>query len=112
MPDGRKRKWFFHPWFLNLMQVFKADAQGTTPTDLSLYDTIYRLYHATIKKMPKPPKPLLTGEEIMEELHLKPGRDIGKILEEMEEKQLGGELKTKKQALTWIKALAKKRSKN
>ena len=111
MPDGRKRKWFFHPWFLNLMQVFKADAQGTTPTDLSLYDTIYRLYRTTIKKMPKPPKPLLTGEEIMEELHLKPGKDIGKILEEMEEKQLAGELKTKKQALTWIKALAKKRSK-
>ncbi len=106
MPEGRKRHWFLHPWFLNLMQVFKADAEGTTPTDLSLYDKIYGLYRQSMKKMPTAPGPLLHGEDVMKNLKLKPGKKIGEILADLKEKQFSGEIKTKKQALAWLKKIA------
>ena len=105
MPEGRKRHWFLQPYFLNLMQVFKADAEGTTPTDLSLYEKIYDLYRRSAKKMPKMPSPLLHGEEIMKILALEPGRKVGDILAELKEKQLSGEIRTKKQALAWLKKM-------
>ncbi len=106
MPEGRKRRWFLDPYFLNLMQVFKADAQGTTPTDLALYEKILKLYRESIEKMPHPPKPLLSGEDIMSILQLKAGKKIGEIIDELKEKQLACEIKTKKQALAWLKTLA------
>jgi len=103
MPKGRKRRWFLHPYFLNLMQVFKADAEGTIPSDLSLYDQIFDLYRLTLKEMPKEPKPLLTGNDVMEYLGIKPGEEVGKIMEYLRENQLEGKLKTKKQAIDWLK---------
>jgi len=41
----------------------------------------------------------------MKKLKLKPGKRIGEILEELEEKQLAGEIKTRKDALSWLKKL-------
>lgn len=105
MPEGKKRKWFLHPWFLNLMQVFKADAEGTVPSDLSLYEKILALYRQSMKKMPKVPKPLVAGEDVMKILKIKPGKKVGEILEEIQEKQLAGKITTKKQALAYIKKL-------
>ena len=107
MPEGRKRHWFLHPYFLNLMQLFKADAEGTLPTDLSLYEKILKLYRKTMKEMPKEPKPLLTGHNVMKELGIKPGEKVGEVLDELREKQLAGDLKTEKKALEWLKALKK-----
>jgi tRNA nucleotidyltransferase/poly(A) polymerase len=106
MAEGRKRHWFLHPWFLNLMQVFKADAEGTTPTDLALYEKIFSLYRASLKKMPVLPAPLLHGEDVMKVLGIKPGKKVGEIMAEIKEKQLEGKIKTKKQALAWIKKKA------
>jgi poly(A) polymerase len=103
MPEGRKRHWFLHPYFLNLMQVFKADAEGTDPTDLSLYEKIFALYRESMKEMPKAPKALLKGEDVMKILGLKPGKLVGEIMEQLRIKQLGGEIKTKKEALAWLK---------
>lgn len=105
MPQGRKMHWFLHPWFLNLMEVFKADAMGATPLDLSLYEKIYKLYHDSMKEMPTAPKPLLTGEDVMRILKLKPGKHVGEILDLLHEKQLSGEIKTKKQALNLLSHL-------
>jgi len=105
MPEGRKRHWFLNPWFLNLMQVFKADAEGTMPTDVTLYEKILAIYRRSMEKMPVAPKTLLHGEEIMKILKMKPGREVGRILAELREKQLSGEIKTEKQALAWIKKI-------
>lgn len=109
MPQGRKMHWFLHPWFLNLMQVFKADAQGTTPTDLGLYEEILKLYRDSIEKMPKEPAPLLKGEDIIEKLKIKPGPAVGQIIEELRHLQLGGEIKTKSEALNWLAKIAAKK---
>lgn len=105
MPKGRKRHWFLHPYFLNLMQVFKADAEGTRPTNLSLYNDILNLYRKTMEEMPREPKPLLTGNDVMEELGIEPGQRVGEVLDELREKQLAKELETREQALKWLKSL-------
>jgi len=49
------------------------------------------------------PKALLNGDEIMKTLDLKPGEQVGKILEALREKQLSGEIKNKQEALEFIK---------
>ena len=49
------------------------------------------------------PKPLLTGEDLLA-LGFSPGPLIGKILEEVKELQLEGELSSGEQALAWVKA--------
>lgn len=105
MPEGRKQHWFLHPYFPNLLGVFEADARGTLPADLNLYEKILKLYKEAKKKIPKEPKPLLTGNEIMEILHIKPGKYVGSILKELREKQLAAEMKTKKQAIEWVKSV-------
>lgn len=46
----------------------------------------------------QPPEPLLDGNEVMQLLKLKPGKQVGEILELLREKQLSGEIKTKSQA--------------
>jgi tRNA nucleotidyltransferase/poly(A) polymerase len=106
MAEGRKLHWFLHPWFLNLMQVFKADAEGTTPSDLGLYEEIYALYRASTEKMPTAPKPVIEGEEVMKILKIKPGKKVGGILADIREKQLAGEIRNKSEALAYLKKIA------
>jgi tRNA nucleotidyltransferase/poly(A) polymerase len=50
-------------------------------------------------------KPLITGHDVMKQLKLKPGKEIGKILDQIRELQLGGTLTTKKQAIIHLKEL-------
>jgi poly(A) polymerase len=45
------------------------------------------------------PKPLLNGDEVMELLKLRPGRQVGEILDILREKQLSGEVKNKQAAI-------------
>ena len=112
MPHGRRMRWFLDPWFLNLMEVFKADAQGTTPTDLKLYEKILTLYRESVENMPKEPEPLLKGEDIMKKLKLKPGKLVGEILTQLREKQLGGEITNTIQAHEWLENLENKSEKS
>ncbi|MFC1748430.1 CCA tRNA nucleotidyltransferase [Pseudomonadota bacterium] len=103
MPDGRKMHWFLNPWFDDLLKVMKADVVGTTPSDFSLYEKIVDIKNKLKKKVPREPKKLLTGDKIMKELNLEPGKKVGELLDELREAQLAGEIKTKKQALEWLK---------
>lgn len=105
MPDAKARKWFLNEQFLNLMHLFEADVKGTDPSDMSLYDKIYERYRALMEEMPQKPKPLLTGKEIMKKLKLEPGPIVGIILNRLEEEQLAGVLKTKKDAFKWLKSI-------
>jgi len=105
MPKGRRLVWFHHVYFKNLLELFYADARGTTPPHTEIIDQIAQLYHDDLQSMPKPPPPLLHGEDIMKAMNLKPGKKVGYILEKVREKQLAGELKTKKAALAWLKKI-------
>jgi poly(A) polymerase len=105
MPDAKARKWFLREQFLNLMHLFEADVKGTDPSDMSLYNKIYERFRKLMDEMPEKPKPLLTGEEIMKKLNLEPGPIVGWIMNRLEEEQLAGEIKTRKEAINWLKSI-------
>ncbi len=107
MSLGKKRNWFLHPWFLHLLQVMKADIAGTIPADYSLYEKILAEYRETLNLHPEKPKPLLDGNEIMELLNLRPGKELGNIVEMLMEHQLAGEIKTKEDAKKWLEKIEK-----
>lgn len=103
MPDGRRRHWFLQPGFEELLEVYRADARGTLPMDLSAYDKIKKMYKSEIAKLKLMPKQLVSGEDVMKILGIKPGQKVGEILGVIREKQLGGELKTSKEAKNYLK---------
>lgn len=107
MTVGRRRHWFLQENFLDLMEVFYADAMGAEPQDLSLYNQVFELYRHDLAHMPVKPEPILTGKEIMSALNLHPGKRVGEIIAQLLEQQLAKKIKTKKQALQWLKKFKK-----
>lgn len=101
--DAARRRWFLKPEFADLLELSRADAMGTTPTDLTAYNGIKKLFHHEIATLKLLPKALITGEEIMKLLSLKPSPKVGEILEDIREKQLAYEIKTKAQAKKYLK---------
>lgn len=104
MPLGRQRRWFLDPRFPTLMLLFYADAAGTTPTDLSLYQRVKSAYEDCVAHFEAQPQPFLTGKDVMDTLKLAPGPRVGEVLDEAFELQLGHELKSKEEALLWLKS--------
>ncbi|MEK7145776.1 MAG: CCA tRNA nucleotidyltransferase [Patescibacteria group bacterium] len=105
MPLGRKRHWFLDPRFPDLLLLYYADAAGTTPTDLSLFERVKAEYEETLAHFEAKPIPLMSGEEVMKTLNLKAGPEVGKVLDELMEKQLSHEITEKTQALEWLETL-------
>ena len=109
MKVARQRQWAQHPLMPKLLQVWKADGEGSWlgkkgKIDLSLYQQAKELYEEE-QKRPKPPKPLLNGNEIMEILNISPGPKVGEILQKLVDAQLEEEVKTKKDAEEFIKKM-------
>lgn len=50
-------------------------------------------------------EPILSGKEIMEILNIPPSKEIGILKNELLKKQLTGQIRTKKQAISFIKNL-------
>lgn len=69
-----------HPFFPDLLQVFLADIRGSLPCDESLYAEVVSLYEAEQQRLLlEPPKTLLTAQEIMQELGVPPGPELGRL---------------------------------
>lgn len=102
MPEERKAHWYFHPWFGELLQLFWLDIAGTVPADFSLYDSIIKDYHRFLDAHPRPAKPLLTGDEVMEILGMESGEAVGRILKELHEAQIQGRISSKAEARAFI----------
>lgn len=102
MSVGRRRHWFLNPWYLDLLEVNRCDASGTIPVDLATYYKVLSLYRKDMRALPREPKRLLTGHDIMELLGIGPGKKIAKVLEELRLLQLEKKLTTKVQAKKWI----------
>lgn len=105
MPDDRKRHWFLHPWFSDLLELYRADALGIKPLDLSAYEGLKQMYKHEIAKLKLMPKQLIDGDAIMKLLKIKPGKKIGEILLDVRQKQLSGELTTKQDAKEYVTKL-------
>ncbi len=103
LDDSRKAHWYYHPWFIELLQVFWLDIAGTTPSEFDFYESIIKDYNAFLDSNPRPKKALLSGEDIMEALGIEPGVEVGRILKELEKAQVEKTVTTKNEALAFIK---------
>jgi poly(A) polymerase len=54
-----------------------------------------------------PPKPLVGGEQLVDELGLEPGPEVGRLLDEIEAAQYAGEVGTAEEALGLARDLAR-----
>lgn len=100
--EERKSHWYYHPFFPELLQLFWLDIAGTDPSDFSFYQAIEKDYHHFLDSHPRPPKPLLTGKDVMEILGIGPGERVGGILKSLYEKQMKKEMTTREEAREWL----------
>lgn len=98
----RKGHWYYHPWFVELLQVFWLDAAGCVNPNFELYDAIIQDYNTYLDEHPLPPKPLLNGSEVMDILGIQPGEQVGKIMKELYNAQIGGKILNKKSAEEFV----------
>jgi len=105
MPDKRRRHWFLEPGFEELLEVYRADAMGIIPLDLSMYEKLRMMYRHEIAKLKLMPKKLISGKEIIKILGIKEGKEVGEILKDIRDKQLDHEIKTPKEAMEYVKTL-------
>ena len=103
--EERKAHWYYHPYFPELLQLFWLDIAGTEPSDFSLFETIEKKEHHFLDSHPRPPKPLLTGENVMEILGIPPGEKVGEILKTLYEKQIKKEVTTKEEAREYVQEI-------
>lgn len=59
-------------------------------------------FYLNIKNTLKPLPKLLSGEEIMELLDIKPSKELGDIIKTLQEAQLSGDIATKEEAINFI----------
>jgi len=104
--EVRKRTWFLNPAFEILLELHRADIEGTTPSDLTSYKKLKRQYKKIIKKLKRIPK-LLSGHEVAELTGLQPGKELGDIMKALSEQQLLEKITTQKQAISFVKKMAK-----
>lgn len=109
MKQARQIKFINHPYIADLLEISRADSLasflGSEGPDLTLYNYAKKLYDQESKK-PRLKK-MVTGDEVMQLLKIEPGPLVGKVLKALEEAQLEGKIKTKKQALEFIRDLNK-----
>ncbi|MFH1838641.1 MAG: HD domain-containing protein [Candidatus Kuenenbacteria bacterium] len=112
MKNRTIEKYFFNEKYSgqDLLKLSFVDTLATASKNGKLnlenfYKIIKRIKN--LKKLNKEkfrlPKPILNGHEIMKKFNLSSGPQIGKLLEILREAQLGGEVKTKKQAMEFLK---------
>jgi hypothetical protein len=102
LSDERKAHWYHHPWFNDLLRVFWLDIAGTKPADFSFYDSIVKDYHAFVDSHPRPPKQLLSGEDVMKLLGIGPGARVGEVLQALHDAQVRKEVMTKAEAKEFV----------
>jgi tRNA nucleotidyltransferase (CCA-adding enzyme) len=93
-----------------LIKLYEADQKGREITDEKKEDitkSVNWLYQETnkFKIRINKPEPLIKGKHLIKYLHYQPGPIFGKILKEVYEGQLDGEIKTKYQALERAKTI-------
>jgi len=101
--DERKAHWYYHPWFIELLQLFWLDIAGTEGSNFDFYESVVQDYNAFLDSHPLPPKPLLTGKDVMKILGIPSGEEIGRVLKTLYDAQIRKEVTTKKEAEEFIR---------
>ncbi len=90
-----------------LMILTIADGLGSND-DKTLMDRLQKTLKSIIdfkNTMPKHIEPLLSGEDIMKILNIPEGKKVGEIKNKLVDLQYEGVLKTKEDAINWLKSL-------
>lgn len=86
-----------------------ADSVGSGDSKEELRDLLFTIHDLERYRRDKynriPIRPLLNGREVMEVLHIPQGPLVGKIKRALEEAQLEGSVRTKEQAIEFIKSI-------
>jgi poly(A) polymerase len=101
MRKATLRRMLMRPTFPLELELHRLDCLGSHRM-LDVYDFLVQETR-TLEEKPHLVPPLMTGYDLIE-LGMRPGRAIGQLLDEIRDKQLQDELKTKAQARKWAKA--------
>jgi poly(A) polymerase len=74
---------------------------------IEVSEELLRYYHDEFSK--KPQRPLIDGKEIMEALGIPEGEAVGNLLAQLREAEISGRVKTKEEALKFLKNLDRSR---
>lgn len=90
-----------------LAMADRLSARGPEITDEIVKKNIKNLqklldFYIHVKDSIKPLPKLLSGEEIMEILNIKPSKELGNIIKEIQEAQVSGDITTREEALKHI----------
>lgn len=100
--------WYGNPAFPLLLGIQYADASGTIPVDLTLYEHLKVRFETWQEEQAALPVWLLTGEDIMRELQVPPSEKVGQILEAAREAQREGVFDTYDAAIKWLEKEGRK----
>ncbi|HEX6348446.1 MAG TPA: HD domain-containing protein [Candidatus Dormibacteraeota bacterium] len=82
-----------------LMAVARADIAASDYPEPQKLDELESRLHAVLEEMPSRIRVPVSGKDIMRELNLPPGAEVGKIKAEIEEKILEGEIEPDREAI-------------
>ncbi len=87
----------------------RLSARGKAITDEVVHKNISGLtnllkFYLEVKDNLEPLPKLLSGEEIMEILNLKPSKELGEVIKALQEEQFNSEITTKEQAIEFVKS--------
>ena len=103
MRPAKRHRFFTHPWFADLAKVCLADVRGTQPVELKWYRNIIKMWRSeTQEKLLPAPKPLLSGDEIIRELHIPRGHEIGRLKRILHDARVEGLVKNRTEAIQFL----------
>ena len=79
------------------------------PIDPAILKQIADTYYEHILPIYKQGR-LITGDDLIQEFHLKEGEKIGELLKEIENRQFDGEIRTREEAFAAVATLIQKHS--
>ncbi len=102
MREARLRRLVADGVFPELLELHRADC-AASHGDLSTYDWVRAYLDRLAGEPPIPPR-LITGEDVVA-LGVPPGPRVGWVLREVENAHLGGQIRTREEALALARAL-------
>jgi poly(A) polymerase len=100
MRVARLKRFMARPTFEEEMELHRVDCAGSHAM-LDNYEFLQRKKEEFANE-PIIPPPLVTGNDLIA-MGMKPGPKFGEILEAVETRQLEGALKTREEALDWVR---------
>ncbi len=102
MRPARLRRFISAPTIENDLAVHRADCLGSRGWLEKYHFVKEKKEELEQRREPAVPPPLITGHDLME-LGMPQGPEIGRMLRAVQELQLEGELKSREEALEWVR---------